>query len=380
MLNITKTFLSRFPVFASILFIAGGITACHSSEQKQQVQTEETKPVTPPVTEVVAAQKGKLSSSIQIPGELIPYQQVEIYAKENSFVKKVYVDVGSQVRQGQLLVSMEAPEINSRLSEAQSNIKALQATYISSKANYDRLYETSKTPGTISPNDLDQALARLNSDKARLQGAQAALRAIAATQNYLNITAPFAGVITARNVNPGAYVGPAGKGSEAPMFMLQEQKRLRLVVSVPELYTNLLTHQDVVTFNVKSIPDRKFTAQVKRLAGALDEKLRSERLEMDVRNDDKTLLPGMYAEVSIPLPARDSTFIVPKTALVSSTERVFVIRVVNQKAEWVDVKKGRESNDKVEVYGDLNEGDKIIKTATDEIRDKSDIKNIKETS
>ena len=84
----------------------------------------------------------------------------------------------------------------------------------------------------------------------------------------------------------------------------------------------------------------------------------------------------MYAEVNIQLPGKDSTFVIPKTALVSLTEKVFVIRVVNQKAEWVDVKKGREAEDKVEVYGNLNEGDNIIKIATDEIRNGSDIKNV----
>jgi membrane fusion protein, multidrug efflux system len=273
---------------------------------------------------------------------------------------------------------MEAPEINSRLSEAQSNLKSLQAIYISSKANYNRLLETSKTPGTISPNDLDQALARVNSDKARLEGAQAAHRAVGATRNYLDIRAPFTGVVTARNVNPGAYVGPSGKGSETAMFVLQEQRRLRLVISVPELYTGLLHQKDVITFNVKSMPSRKYSAEVKRMAGALDERLRSERIEMDVINNDKSLLPGMYAEVNIPLPAKDSTFVIPKTALVSSTEKVFVIRVVNSKAEWLDVKKGREANDKVEIYGNLTEGDKIIKTATDEIRNGAAIKNIKQ--
>lgn len=206
-----------------------------------------------------------------------------------------------------------------------------------------------------------------------MQGAKAAYSAVAATKNYLNIKAPFNGVITARNINPGAYVGPSGKGSDVPLLVLQEQKKLRLVISLPEMYTGILDHKDLVSFNVKSMPERKFTAKVKRMAGALDERLRSERLEMDVLNNDKKLLPGMYAEVNIPLPSRDSTFVIPKTALVSSTEKVFVIRVVHKKAEWVDVKKGREAAGRVEVYGDLNIGDQIIKTATDEIRNGSDI-------
>jgi RND family efflux transporter MFP subunit len=375
-INSRLKYLQRLPVFLTILILAGGFVSCRTAEKKQvEVEQQED---SIPATEVINLQKGKLSSTLQIPGELIPYQQVDIYAKENSFVKKVFVDVGSEVKQGQLLVSMEAPEINSRLSEAQSNLKSIQAIYISTKAHYDRLLETSKTPGTISPNDLDQALADVKSQNARLQGAKAAYQAVAATRNYLDIRAPFSGVITARNVNPGAYVGPSGKGSDEPMFVLQEQKRLRLVISVPEMYTGLLNHKDNVSFTVKSMPDHKFTAKVKRLAGSLDLRLRAERLEMDVYNSDKKLLPGMYAEVDIPLPAKDSTFVIPKTALVSSTEKVFVIRVVNQKAEWVDVKKGREANDNVEVYGNLNQGDKVVKTATDEIRNGSDIKNMKQ--
>ena len=375
-INSQQKYLQPLPVLLAIMAVGFTGIGCQTTE-KRQAEVEQ-KEDSIPATEVINLQKGKLSSSLQIPGELIPYQQVDIYAKENSFVKKVYADVGSEVKQGQLLVSMEAPEINSQLSEAQSNLKAIEALYISTKAHYDRLLETSKTPGTISPNDLDQALAEVKSQDARLQGAEAAYKSVAATKSYLDIRAPFNGIITARNVNPGAYVGPSGKGSEEPLFVLQEQKKLRLVISVPEMYTGLLTHQDKVSFTVKSFPNHKFDAKVKRLAGALDLKLRSERLEMDVYNNDKKLLPGMYAEVDIPLPAKDSTFVIPKTALVSSPEKVFVIRVANQKAEWVDVKKGREANDHVEVYGNLNVGDKVIKTATDEIRNGSDIKNMKQ--
>ena len=244
-----------------------------------------------------------MSSSLQIPGELIAYQQVDLYAKVNSFVKKLYVDVGSEVKEGELLATMEAPELGSQLAGAESNIKSREAIYLASKANYDRLLETSKTPGTISPNDLEQAAARKNSDFAQFQAAQAAYKEIAETQNYLQIRAPFSGVITARNVNPGAYVGPSGKGSELPLFNLQEQKKLRLVLSVPEAYTGYLNHKDEVSFTVKSLPDRPFKAIIKRLSGSIDSRLRSQRVEMDVINNDKKLLPGMVAEVNLPLPA-----------------------------------------------------------------------------
>jgi RND family efflux transporter MFP subunit len=266
---------------------------------------------------------------------------------------------------------MEAPELNSLATAAESKLKSQEALYIASKTNYDRLLETSKTPGTISQNDLDQALAKKNSDYAQWDAAKATYREITDRKNYLEIRAPFSGIITTRNANPGAYVGPSGKGSEFPLFTLQEQKKLRLVIFVPEAYTGYLNQQDKVNFNVNAFPNEKFTARVKRLAGALDSRLRSQRIEMDVTNQNKKLLPGMVANVDIPLSTKDSTFIVPKTAVVSSQERVFVVRVVNGKAEWVDVKKGRENNGKVEVFGDLNPGDYIVKQASEEVRNGS---------
>jgi membrane fusion protein (multidrug efflux system) len=357
---------------AGLVLLVGFLQSCKSSNG----ETAENKIAAPAVipTEVLSLQKGMLSSSLQIPGELIAFQQVDLYAKENSFVRKLYVDVGSEVKAGQLLATMEAPELNSLEAAAQSKLKSQEALYIASKSNYDRLLETSKTPGTISQNDLDQALAKKNSDFAQWDAAKAQYREVGNRRGYLEIRAPFNGVITTRNVNLGAYVGPSGKGSEFPLFTLQEQKKLRLVIYVPEAYSGYLDQQDKVNFNVNAFPNEKFSAQVKRLAGALDARLRSQRIEMDVTNDKKRLLPGMVANVVIPLSTKDSTFILPKSAIVSSQERIFVIKVVNNKAEWVDVKKGRENDGKVEVFGDLSAGDLIVKQANEEVRNGSGVK------
>ena len=355
------------------LFATAMLGSCKSHEEKE----ESAEPEKETAVNVVVAEKGLLSTTFKVPGELIPFQEVDLYAKENSFVKKVLVDVGSEVKQGQLLASLEAPEISSRLSEANSRLQSQEAIYSASKARYDRLLETSKTPGTISPNDLEQAIAQRNSQQAQLQARKSAYRQIVETQNYLQIRAPFAGIISAKNASPGAYVGPSGKGSDLPIFVLQTQQKLRLVVSVPEAYAGLLRQGEEVEFNIKAMPQQPFKAKISRLAGTLDARLRSERVEMDVLNKDKKLLPGMYAEVVVPLPANDSTFIVPKTAVVTSTEKIFVVRVVDEKAQWVDVKKGRESNGKVEVYGDLKSGDKLVQSASEEVRNGSVIKNVK---
>ena len=349
------------------------VQSCGSSEAKKEENKKTTVVVTPP-RPTFLLQKGMLSSSLTIPGELVPFQQVDLYAKVSSFVKKIYVDVGSQVKQGQVLALMEAPEINAQVAGSESRLQSYEALYQGSKATYNRLLETSKTPGTISPNELELALAKQNSDLAQLNAAKAANKEITDTKNYLEIRAPFTGTISARNVSAGAYVGPSGKGSDLPMFSLNQEDKLRLTAAIPATYTSFLSTKSQVSFTVNAIAGKKFTANIARLSGALDNRLRSEDVEMDVANNSRKLLPGMVAEISIPLPALDSSFVVPKKAVVNSTERIFVIRKQNGKAQWVDVRQGREADGKIEIYGNLNDRDTLIATGSEEIRDGSPIR------
>lgn len=366
-LRITKIFLPAVALTAIL-------QACSSPGARETNKDAGDKAV---VQEVFSLQKGALSSSLQIPGELIAWQQVDLYAKVNSFIKKLYVDIGDEVKTGQLLALMEAPELSSQLTGAESRLKAREAVYLASKATYSRLLETSKTPGTVSQNDLDMALAKQNSDLAQLEAAKAAYREIGDNKNYLQIRAPFNGIISARNVSTGAYVGPSGKGSELPVFTLQEQKKLRLTVSFPEAYSGTLNNKGRVNFTVKALPGETFTAHISRLSGALDSRLRSQRIEMDIDNTGKRLLPGMVAEVTIPVGGETETFVVPSKAVLNSTQGVFVIKVVNNKAKWIPVRTGRQNDDKTEIFGDLVQGDLIVKAATEEIRDGAGIKAVK---
>ncbi|WP_420150397.1 efflux RND transporter periplasmic adaptor subunit [Spirosoma sp.] len=363
----------------SLLVATGSIllaviaTNCHSPESKAEASETE-KAEAPAAPEVFTLKKGKLASSLQIPGELVAFRDVDIYAKVSGYIKTLNADVGSEVRQGQLLALAEAPELSAQLASANSKLKAQEALSIASKANYERVLEASKFSGAVSKNDVDQALAKRNADLAQLEAAKSSYQEVSDLKRYLEIRAPFDGIISARNASTGAYVGPSGKGSEFPLFVLTEQKRLRLVISVPEAYTGYVDQNDQVTFMVKAFPDKKFTGQVKRMAGALDKRLRSERVEVDVINNDKKLLPGMIAEVTLPLPTKTSTFVVPKSAVLNSSTGVFVVRVANQKAEWVPVRKGLEADNNIEIFGPLTEGDKLISTATEEIRDGSPVK------
>jgi membrane fusion protein, multidrug efflux system len=360
-------------ILLSIASISVSLQNCGSSDARTE---EEKKPVAEvQVLETFQLQKGLVPTSLQIPGELVAFQQVDLYAKISSFVKKLYADIGTEVKAGQLLATMDAPELNAQLSTAASRLKSQEAVYMASKANYERLVETSKTPGTVSQNDLDYALSKQNSDFAQLEAAKSAQREVTDTKNYLEIRAPFGGIISARNVSAGAYVGPSGKGSEFPLFTLVEQRKLRLVVSVPEAYTSALNGKSQVEFFVKSLPNQKFTAKVSRQAGMLDTRLRAQRTEMDVVNNDRTLLPGMIVEVSIPLQSETNAFVVPSSAVLNSTQGVYLIKVENGKAIWIAVKTGRIGKDKTEIFGDIKLGDTIVRVANEEIRNNSELKN-----
>ena len=363
--------INKFVIAALLpagLLLLSSLQSCTSTETKK-ANIKDTVTVVKIPAPTFVLQKGLLSGTLNIPGELVSFQKVDLYAKLSSFIKKIYVDVGTQVKEGQLLAVMEAPEMSAQLAGSESKLQSYIALSQGSKATYNRLLETSKTPGTISPNELELALAKQNSDLAQLNAAKAANREINDTRNYLEIRAPFSGVIIAKNVSAGAYVGPTGKGSDQPIFSLAQQNKLRLAASVPAAYTAYLTNNTDIKFTVNSMTGKTFTAKIARLSGALDNRLRSENIEMDVDNSNKILLPGMVADISISLAAPDSSFVVPKSAVMNGTEKIFIIKKVNNKAKWIEVKKGREAEGKIEIFGNVNIGDTIITTASEEIRD-----------
>jgi membrane fusion protein (multidrug efflux system) len=312
-----------------------------------------------------------LSSTFIVPGELQAFQQVDLYAKVNSFVSRMYADVGSEVKKGQLLAVLDAPELKSQQNAALSKLQSQEAIYIASKASYERLLRTSKTPGTISQNDLEIAFAKQQSDLAQFRAAQANHREVLDNREYLQIRAPFNGVITAKNVSAGAFVGSAG--SQVPIFTLVEHNKLRLIASIPEAYAIYLDRKDEVKFTVTSLPKDTLIAKISRTSGALDNRLRSQRIELDVRNEQNRLLPGMITEIFIPLKSEVATLTVPKSAILNSTLGTFVIRVRDSKAEWIPVKIGIETKARSEIFGQLSKQDMIVEKATEEIRDGSAI-------
>jgi RND family efflux transporter MFP subunit len=203
------------------------------------------------------------------------------------------------------------------------------------------------------------------------------VKAIQELEAYLRVTAPFQGVVTTRNVHPGALVGTGE--SSLPMFELETVNRLRLVVPVPEAEVGGIVKGAKVAFSVPAYPNEMFAGTVTRIARSIDAKTRTMPVELDVINSDARLAAGMYPAVKWPVRAKQSILLVPNSSVVSTSERMFVIRVKDGSAEWVDVKKGPVKGDLVQVIGPLREGDLVLRRGTDEIREGAHL-NVRLTS
>jgi len=305
---------------------------------------------------------------------------VALKARVSGYVERVLVDRSSVVKEGQLLVELSAPEMQAQIAEAQSKTQAAvaeltqaEAQLAAAQSTYERMKKAAETPGAIAGNELivaekqaEAATAVINSRKEAARAAQSNVEALKRLEAYLKITAPFDGVVTERIVHPGALVGP---GSNDPLLVLQQISHLRVTVAVPEENVGAMAKGAKVAFQVPTYPDRSFSGTIARPAQSLDPKSRTMAVELDVMNPDSALAPGMYATVKWPVHRAQPALFVPRTSVVTTTERTFVIRDKNGKAEWVDVGKGAADGDLIEVTGTLQPGDKVVKRANDEIRD-----------
>ena len=348
------------------LIILIGFQSCNKKDEKPKATKTH---IEQKKLELGAITEKTLSSSVNLPGELKPYEIVQLYPKINGFVKEVLVDRGSVVKKGQVLVRMEAPEMEQQYLAAKSKYAQVNAGYLSDKDNYDRLLATSQTPGTVSTRDISAAKSKLDADNALIESENANVKAVGAMINYLTVTAPFGGVISERNIHPGALVGPTIKTDDKAMLTLEQESKLRLIVNVPEIYINQISKNTVINFRVSTLPGKNFQGKISRSSGSLNPKFRSETVEIDVDNAQNLLKPGMFAEVVLPIKRTTLTLVVPKSAIVISTERKYIITIKDGKTKWIDVQEGNSRNDSTEVFGNLLVQDKVVLKATDEIKE-----------
>jgi len=371
----------------SVVVAHGSLLLCISCSSNSRSATNSSNaqaaPAAAPTVEVTKVMSRKLALTVRLPGELQAYESVAVFPKLTAFVDWIGVDRGSRVKTGQLMVRLVAPEIVAQRGEAQSKLQAVvaqrsesEAKLASDASTYEKLKAASATPGVVAGNDLDVAQKLVEGNRARLEGAReseeaarAALKSVADIQDYLQVRAPFAGVITERNVHPGALVGPAsGSGINVPLLRVEKVDRLRLVVPVPEKYVAGMTEGARVEFSVPAFPNQNFSGTIARIAHAVDVKTRTMPVELDVVNSQGRLASGMFPEVLWPVRRSEATLFVPASAVTRTTEATFVVRIRNGAAEWVNVRTGELDGKLIEVFGDLHNDDEVASRGTDELR------------
>jgi RND family efflux transporter MFP subunit len=346
----------------------------------------------PPTIEVIRVVEQPLKVTLSLPAELTPYQTVAIYPRVTGFVKTIRVDRGSRVRTGELIAELEAPELVAQRSEAQSKLQSAEAQLgaIRSKADagastYDKLKAAAATPGVVAGNDLVLAQKAVEADAGQVEAAQQNIEAarqvvksVTEMEGYLRVTAPFDGIVTERNIHPGALVGPAsGPGAATVMVRLVAVNRLRLVIPVPEAYAAGVTVGTEMAFSVATYPGQTFSGTVARIAHVVDVNTRTMAVELDVVNKDGRLAPGTFCQVRWPVRRSMPSLLVPSGSVANTSGRTFVVRIRNGRTEWIDVKTGLVSGSLVEVFGELRAGDEIAMRGTDEIRPDTEV-HIKE--
>jgi membrane fusion protein (multidrug efflux system) len=314
---------------------------------------------------VFSLKKVKINKLMTFPAELTPLDRAEIFAKVSGYINDFKVDIGDKVKRGEVLAILDAPEVISNYSQNLSDKQTAFSKYQTSLDAYRRLLKASKVNGTVAAEEMEKSKNLMFSDSSAVEAAKSKLNSNEQLKNYLTIRAPFNGIITQRNYDPGTLVGPA---NSKPLLVVENIETLRLRVPVPESYVMAIPDTSIIHFTVDAQPGKTYTAVISRKSGTVNTGNRTEIWEYVYQNNDKQLKSGMFATATINFRRKELSFLVPESAVITNLEKRFVIRLKNKKTDLIDVKNGISQDNKVEIFGNLSEGDTLLVRATDEIK------------
>jgi RND family efflux transporter MFP subunit len=340
---------------------------------------------------VARVERRNLGSTLIIAGEFKPFQDVDIHAKVAGYIRKIYVDVGDHVKEGQTLAVLEVPELAAQVAgseaavrgaeeqirRAQGDLQRAQSTHAAAHSAYARLKQAADSRvGLVAQQEVDDSQAKdleaegqvasteaaLSAAKQQLEVAQANQKQMSAMSDYTRITAPFAGVITSRSADTGALVsaGTTGGSQSVPVVRLAQISVLRLVLFIPESVAAQIHLGETVELHVQAL-DRDIAGKVARFADSLDLQTRTMETEIDVDNRNGELIPGMYAEAHLALGEKQNVPTVPLQAVERNGDDATVLVVNSQNViEERHVRLGSEDSTYVEVVSGLAEGERVI--------------------
>jgi RND family efflux transporter MFP subunit len=304
------------------------------------------------------------SRTVALPGTLQGAVQAPIAARASGYVKSWAKDIGSRVHKGDVLAVLEAPELDQQVSQAVAARDQTASTVALAESTVAR-WDALRKKDVVSQQDLDERRAGLVQARANLAAADANLARLRELEAFKNVTAPFDGIVTRRNIDIGDLVDTSGK----PLFLLSQTDPLRVYVSVPQSYANLVKTGQTVAVTQVELQNQKFTGQVTRTSGSIDASTRTMQVEVSLSNKDGALLPGAYVQVALPLSA-SPTLSVPSNTLLFRGEGTRVAVVDGQgKVTLHAVTLGRNNGTTVEVTGGLQATDRLVLNPPDSLVD-----------
>jgi RND family efflux transporter MFP subunit len=420
-------FLGVLTALVVVLFVIGLVPRLERASELKRMHEQTAGAV--PVVHTIVAEPAPQTESVTLPGNIGAILYTTIYARVDGYLKSRLVDIGDQVKKGQLLAVIDTPTVDQALEQAKADylkakadletsrakLKQAEASLVSAQADVDKGkanndYATVTATrwinlcarGAVSQQSRDEkvrsqeatlaqlkvyqanekaageavraARSEVNQAAANVQAKLADVRRLEAEQSFQKVTAPFDGIITLRKVDPGALITQGSMSSNLELFQMAQIDRLRIYVSAPQRIARYLRAGMDAQILVPEFPERSFVGKVTNVSGALDPDTRTRQTEIQIDNKDHALLPGMYAEIRLSTLREQPWIRVPGTTLVTRTDGVFVVVVSDNKVHYQPITIGRDFGDEVEVRTGLEGGEKVVVSPNDDLREGEPVK------
>jgi RND family efflux transporter MFP subunit len=386
------------------LIVAGFFAGYLPRQKREQVLAAETKTNTEslPTVTVTPVLRGETSTDLELPGNIQAVTEAPVLARASGYLRKRYVDIGDRVQEGQLLAEIEAPELDQQIlqaqateAQAQSAVQQAQAALQQGRSNENLARVTAErwqnlvARGAVSKQENDVYQAQYAAQQANVQALE---KAIAASQSnvgavqanlarlrelkgYQTVRAPFAGVITVRNVDTGALINEGN----TMLFRIAQTGQMRTFINVPQSEADSVRVGQAATLEIPDMPGRKFSGKVSRTSNSLDPASRTLLTEVEVMNPEGTLRPGTFTQVNLTIPRRDTPLLIPGDTLVVRADgpQVAVVDAEGQ-VHFTKIKLGRDYGDRLEVLSGLQQGQQLIVNPSDLVREGVKVKPVKQ--
>ncbi|QAY96019.1 efflux transporter periplasmic adaptor subunit [Methylovirgula ligni] len=354
-------------ILLALAVLLGGIYfGIRARTTAEAALSQETVEAAVPIVEVVQPKADAPDQALVLPGQTTAFTDTPIYARANGYLKKWYVDIGAQVKKGELLAEIETPELDAQLRQARADLVTAEANAKLASITANRTEDLLKS-NSVSTQERDNAAGASAADKAIVTSRQADVARLEELQSYEKIYAPFDGVITARNTDLGDLITAGAGTRNSELFHMQATGTLRIYVAIPEIYAPQIHVGAKPSVTLDEYPGQSFEGTLVRTDKAINQLSRTLLAEVDVDNATDKILPGAYTFVHFALRPHAGSVTIPANTLLFRSEGLRVGIVRDGKVELVPISIGRDYGDRVEVLSGLKSTDQVIVNPSDSL-------------